>query len=144
MRVRAATVTAFAYNPANDSLKVLQTISDVPSDYSGEKGSAEIAVHPNGKWVYASNRDTGNSGKDTIAVFAIDPAKGTLTPVEYTPVGKIPRNFAIDPTGRYLFEANQEGGNVIVYRIDQQTGKLTATGDKMDVPLPVCVVFLKE
>ena len=137
----AATVTVFAYDSSNGSLKNLQTISMVPQDYSGAKGSAEIAVHPNGKFVYASNRDTANGGKDTIAVFAVDPAKGTLTAVDYTPVGKIPRNFAIDPTGRYLFEANQEGASVLVFRIDPKTGKLTSTGDKLDVPLPVCVVF---
>jgi len=119
----------------------LQTISMLPQDYSGAKGAAEIAAHPSGKFVYASNRDTANGGKDTITVFAVDPAKGTLTPVEYTPVGKIPRNFAIDPSGKYLFEANQQGASVLVYRIDPKTGKLTSTGDKLDAPLPVCVVF---
>jgi 6-phosphogluconolactonase len=137
----AATVTVFAYDSSNGSLKELQTISMVPEGYAGAKGAAEIAVHPSGKFVYASNRDTANGGKDTIAVFAVDPAKGTLTPVEYTPVGKIPRNFAIDPSGKYLFEANQEGASVLLYRIDPKTGKLTSTGDKLDVPLPVCVVF---
>jgi len=71
----------------------------------------------------------------------VDPEKGTLTEVEHTQVGKIPRSFAIDPTGRFLFEANQDGASVLVYRIDPKTGKLTSTGDKLDVPLPVCVVF---
>jgi 6-phosphogluconolactonase len=140
----AATLTAFSYDAANGSMKELQTESIVPKDYSGRKGAAEVAVHPNGKFVYASNRDVSNSGKDTIAVFAIDQAKGTLTPVDFTPVGKIPRSFAIDPSGQYLFEANQDGGNVLIFRIDQKTGKLTATGDKFDVPLPVCVIFMKS
>jgi len=137
----ASTVTACAYDAANGSLKELQTVSIVPDGYSGAKGAAEIAVHPNGKFVYASNRDTSNQGNDVIATYAVDPAKGTLTVVDHTPVGKIPRNFAIDPTGRYLFEANQEGASVLVYRIDPKSGKLTSTGDKLDVPLPVCVVF---
>ncbi len=137
----SATVTACAYDAANGSLKELQTISMVPKDYTGAKGAAEIAVHPNGNFVYSSNRDTSNGGRDTIAVFAVDPEKGTLTAVDYTPVGKIPRNFAIDPTGQYLFEANQQGASVLVFRIDPKTGKLTSTGDKLDVPLPVCVVF---
>lgn len=137
----AATVTACAYDASNGSLKELQTISIVPPDYAGAKGAAEIAVHPNGKFVYASNRDTSNKGNDVITTFAVDPEKGTLTEVEHTQVGKIPRSFAIDPTGRFLFEANQDGASVLVYRIDPKTGKLTATGDKLDVPLPVCVVF---
>jgi len=137
----AATVTACAYDASNGSLKELQTVSIVPNDYPGAKGAAEIAVHPNGKFVYASNRDTSNKGNDVITAFAVDPVKGTLTEVEHTQVGKIPRNFAIDPTGRFLFEANQDGASVLVYRIDSKTGKLTSTGDKLDVPLPVCVVF---
>ena len=136
-----ASVTTFSYDPANGSLKELQTISMLPKDYSGAKGSAEVAVHPNGKFVYASNRDVSNGGKDTITVFAVDPKKGTLTPVDWTPAGRIPRNFAIDPTGQYLFDADQEGGSVLIFRIDPKTGKLTATGDKLDVPFPVCVVF---
>lgn len=137
----ASTVTACEYDAANGSLKDIQTVSIVPDGYAGAKGAAEIAVHPNGKFVYASNRDTSNKGNDIIATFAVDPAKGTLTVVDHTQVGKIPRNFAIDPSGRYLFEANQDGASVLVYRIDAKTGKLTATGDKLDVPLPVCVVF---
>ena len=137
----AATVTACSYDSSNGSLKELQTVSIVPDGYAGAKGSAEIAVHPNGKFVYASNRDTSNAGHDVITVFSIDPAQGTLKVVDHTQVGKIPRNFAIDPTGRYLFEANQDGASVLIYRIDPQTGKLTATGDKLDVPVPVCVVF---
>ena len=137
----AATVTACSYDASNGSLKELQTISIVPDGYAGAKGAAEIAVHPNGKFVYASNRDTSNKGNDVITTFAVDPEKGTLTVVDHTQVGKIPRNFAIDPSGRFLFEANQDGASVLVYRIDAKTGKLTATGDKLDVPLPVCVVF---
>jgi len=137
----ASTVTACEYDAANGSLKDIQTVSIVPDGYAGAKGAAEIAVHPNGKFVYASNRDTSNKGIDIITTFAVDPAKGTLTVVDHTQVGKIPRNFAIDPSGRYLFEANQDGASVLVYRIDAKTGKLTSTGDKLDVPLPVCVVF---
>jgi 6-phosphogluconolactonase len=101
-------------------------------------GGAEIAVHPNGKFVYSSTR-----GADTIAVFAIDAGKGTLTPVERTPSGgKTPRSFAIDPTGAYLFAANQDSDNVVVFRIDAKTGKLTPTGDTLDAFAAVCVTFV--
>jgi len=135
----AATVTAFSYDAGKGELKELQTISMLPADFTGTRGAAEIAVHPNGKFLYASNRGTS----DTIAIFSIDPGKGTLTAVDYVPTqGKTPRNFAIDPTGQYLFAANQDGGSVVVFRIDTKTGRLTPTGDRLDVPFPVCVTFL--
>ena len=134
----SATVTAFSYDAAKGSLRELQTISMLPKDFTGAKGAAEIVVDPSGKFLYASNR-----GHDSIAVFSIDSAKGTLTAVDYVPTqGKNPRNFAIDPTGAYLFAANQDSASVVVFRIDRTTGKLTATGDKLDVPFPVCVTFL--
>jgi len=138
-----ATVSAFSYDASNGSLKPLQNISMVPADYSGAKGSAEIEVHPNGKFLYSSNRDTRNTGKDTITVFDIDQAKGTLTAVDYTPVPKIPRNFAIDPSGQYLFSASQDTATIQLFRIDQKTGKLTPTGDKLDFPFPVDITFLR-
>jgi 6-phosphogluconolactonase len=81
-------------------------------------------VDRSGKFLYASNR-----GNDTIAVFAISPRKGTLTPIEYAPVqGKIPGMFAFDPSGDYLFVANQGSDNVVVLRVNQKTGRLTPTG----------------
>lgn len=130
----AVTVTAYRYNAANGSLAELQTEPLLPKGVTGANNSAaEIAVHPNGKFLYASIR-----GHNSIAVFAIDAGKGTLTAVDDTSTqGAIPRNFAIDPTGRYLFAANQEGGGVVVFRIDAKTGKLTPTGSKLDVPFPV-------
>jgi 6-phosphogluconolactonase len=133
----AATVTAFAYDPSKGEMKELQTISMLPADFTGTKAAAEIAAHPSGKFLYASNR-----GHDSIAVFAID-AKGMLTAVEYVPTqGKNPRNFAIDPTGAYLLAANQDSANVVVFRIDSKTGKLTSTGDRLEAAFPVCVTFV--
>jgi len=135
----AATVTAFSYDSSKGGLKELQTISMLPKDFTGTKGAAEIAVDPSGRFLYASNRGSA----DSIAVFSIDAGKGTLTAVDYVPTGgKNPRNFAIDPTGAYLFAANQDSASVVVFRIDRKTGKLTPTGDKLDVPFPVCVTFL--
>ena len=100
--------------------------------------AAEIHVHPNGKFLYASNR-----GHDSIAVFSVDPAKGTLTPVEYVPTqGKAPRYFAIDPTGSRLFVANQNSGNIMVFHIDPVTGRLTATGQVLEIASPVCLKFV--
>ncbi|HLK65299.1 MAG TPA: lactonase family protein [Bryobacteraceae bacterium] len=133
----AATVTAFSYDSGKGELHQLQTISMLPPDFTGTKAAAEIAVHPSGKFVYASNR-----GHDSIVIYSVDPSKGTLTAVDYVPTqGKNPRNFAIDPTGNYLFAANQDTANVVVFRIDTKTGRLTPTGDRLDVPFPVCVAF---
>src|SRR5262249_13122606 len=99
--------------------------------------SAEVFVHPSGNFLYASNR-----GHDSIAVFAIDSRKGTLTAKEQVSTqGKIPRGFAIDPTGGYLVAANQNTNNAIVFRLDQKTGNLPPTGDDRKIPSPVCVVF---
>jgi 6-phosphogluconolactonase len=133
----ASTVTAFAYNAASGTLKELQTISTVPKDFKKENTGAEVAVHPNGKFLYASNR-----GLDSIAVFAIDAAKGTLTPVEQVSTqGKTPRAFELDPTGSFLFAANQVSENMVIFRIDPTNGKLTPIR-KLDVYVPACLKFV--
>jgi 6-phosphogluconolactonase len=135
----SGTVTAFAYDSARGSMEEVQNLSTLPAGFNGPNGSAEIAVHPNGKFLYASNR-----GHDSIAIFNVDGAKGTLTLVDRVATqGKTPRNFAIDPTGVFLFAANQDSGNVVVFRIDQKTGRLTATGEVVQVPSPVSVVFAR-
>jgi 6-phosphogluconolactonase len=134
------TVTAFSADLATGTLHSLQTISTLPKDFKGTIEDAEIEVHPSGKFLYASNRGDGNS----IAVYAIDSSKGTLTPVEYASTqGKTPRSFEIDPTGTLLFAANQGSDNIVIFRIDQKTGHLSASGEVLEVPSPVCVKFLK-
>jgi 6-phosphogluconolactonase len=115
----------------------LGTARTIPEDFHGENATAEILVHPSGKFLYGSNR-----GHDSIAVFTIDAATGALTPVEYVSTrGSRPRSFVIDPSGRYLFVANVETQNVIEFRIDQHTGSLTMTGTILPVPYPNSVVF---
>src|SRR6267154_110345 len=135
-------VTAFAYTASNGSLSPLQTVSALSTlrkDYKGPKEAAEIAVHPSGKFLYASNR----AGIDTISAFSINPAKGTLQlKNEYPTMGKTPRNFAIDPTGKFLLAGNQESNNIVTFRIDAITGALSPTGDPVQVPAPVCIVFV--
>ena len=82
--------------------------------------------------------------EDTIAIYAIDQTKGTLTQKGSVPTGgKEPRNFEIDPTGHFLFAANQLSDNVVIFRIDAKTGNLTATGQVFEVGRPVCIRFLK-
>jgi 6-phosphogluconolactonase len=135
----ASTITAFAYQPASGALSEIQTITTLPADFHGSNGCAEVRVHPNGKFLYGSNR-----GHDSIAVYRIDPAKGTLTFVEHETTDiKTPRNFNIDPTGAFCLVANQDSDSVVVFRIDPQTGALEPTGHEISVGKPVCVRFLQ-
>ncbi|HEY6371896.1 MAG TPA: lactonase family protein [Candidatus Sulfotelmatobacter sp.] len=131
------TVTVFSNDASTGKLQPIQTITTLPKDFTGRNDDAEIRMHPTGKFLYASNR-----GDDSIAIYAIDQTKGTLTPVAITHTGgKEPRNFEIDPTGRLLFAANQKSDNIVVFRIDQKTGQLTPTGKVLEVGSPVCVKF---
>jgi 6-phosphogluconolactonase len=118
----------------------LQEIPMLPAGFSGRNDAAEIAIHPNGKFLYTSNR-----GHESIAVFTIDPKTGTLRLIADVPTGgKEPRHFAIDPTGQYLLAENQFSGNIVEFRIDPSSGKLTATGEVLQVSSPVCVAFLAK
>ncbi|MBS1663500.1 MAG: lactonase family protein [Bacteroidetes bacterium] len=117
-------------------LKQIQQVSSHPAGYKGDIGSADIHISPNGKFLYASNRGDANN----IAIFAIDPATGKLTLKGFQSTeGKTPRNFMIDPTGRWLLAANQNGKNVVVFKINQETGLLTDTGKRLELPAPVCL-----
>ena len=133
-----STVTVFSNDARTGALQRLQTISTLPKGFTGQNDVPEIQMHPSGRFLYAANR-----GNDSIAVFAVDDGKGTLTPLEITPTqGKIPRTFEIDPTGTLLFAANQKSDNIVVFRIDGKTGHLTPTGQVLDVASPVCVKFV--
>ncbi|MBX6311911.1 MAG: lactonase family protein [Isosphaeraceae bacterium] len=133
-----STVTAFVYDPERGTLKEIQTISTLPEGFQGTNYTAEVQVHPSGRFLYGSNR-----GHDSIAIFTIDPITGRLTSVGQEPTrGKTPRHFGIDPSGRYLLAANQDSDSVVVFRIDPQTGRLEATGQTIEVPKPVCVKFV--
>ncbi len=133
-----STVTAFAYDPGSGTLKDFQVVSTLPKGFQGRNDDAEIAIHPDGKWLFASNR-----GHDTIAVFVVDPSSGMLRPaVEYPTGGKEPRHFAIDPTGRFLLAENQLSNSIVVLRIDPATGALTQVSKTDGVPSPVCLAFL--
>ncbi len=132
--------TLISYSVDGSTLKQLQTISTLPTGFSGTNTAAEVAVHPSGKFVYASNR-----GDDSIAVFAVDSTTGNLSLVEFqSTLGKGPRMFSIDPTGNFLIAANQNSDSIVVFRIDSKTGKLSPTGQTFPVASPVCVAFLAD
>ena len=135
----AVTVTTFAYDAAHGTLQSLATDSTLPKGVAiGNSSGAEIAIRPDGKFLYASNR-----GNDSIAIFSIDPKSGRLTPVGHqSSGGKTPRSFGIDPTGAFLLAANQDSDNVVVMRIDPQTGKLSPTGESVEIGNPVCVKMI--
>jgi 6-phosphogluconolactonase len=132
------TVTAFSADLHAGVFEPIQYVKTLPKDFKGRNDDAEIEVHPSGRFLYASNR-----GDDSIAIYAIDPAKGTLKQIADVPTGgKEPRSFAIDPTGKFLFVANQNSDNIVIFRIDRKSGQLTPTGEKLGVPSPVCIKFL--
>lgn len=135
-------VTAFARNPDTGTLTAMQTLSTLPAgvDTNGMT-TAEIFCHPSGKWLYVSNRDVANHGRDSIAVYAIG-ADGKLAWQQDAPAQvKVPRGFGIDPTGQWLIVGGQQDNKITVLKIDGATGKLSATDQSATVGKPVCVIF---
>ncbi|HPA21123.1 MAG TPA: lactonase family protein [Verrucomicrobiae bacterium] len=133
-----STITSFTWDASNGVLSPIRSVSTLPPDFSDPNTTAEIKVHPNGKFLYGSNR-----GHDSIAVFTIDQERGGLRFVEWENVrGKAPRNFNIDPSGAFLLAAGQDSDSVAVFRIDPTTGALDFAGHEIKVPRPVCVLFL--
>jgi 6-phosphogluconolactonase len=128
-------VTVYSYQ--NGHLKVLQQTNIVPSDFTGESGAADIHLTPDGKFLYATNRGTANS----ITRFAVQ-NDGMLVKKSTIPTaGKGPRNFAIDPSGNYLLVAHQYTNNVVIFKINKETGALTDTNKRIELGAPVCLVF---
>jgi 6-phosphogluconolactonase len=135
-----ATVTVFAYDAASGALREIETVPGVPAGFAGRKWAAEIAVHTlpaGGRVLYASNR----ADDESIAVFAADRASGRLTFLQRTGGLAHPRHFAISPDGGWLFCANQDANDVVCFRIDAATGKLSEPVTKIATPACVCVVF---
>ena len=132
----ANTVTVFAREGTKAILKEVQTISTLPSDFKGNSSTAEIMLHPNGKYLYVSNR-----GHDSIATFNVDADTGKLTAAGYTPTqGAHPRYFGIDPAGKFLVAANRDSNNIVSFRIDD-AGKLTHASTT-ECQSPVCLLFV--
>jgi 6-phosphogluconolactonase len=134
-----SSLTVYSYDASNGAMAPLQKISTLPSSFHGENTAAEVALDASGKFLYASNRGDDNS----IAVFRVDQAKGTLILVEFVPTGgKTPRNFAIDPSGEWLLAANQDSNSVVTFRINPKTGRLTPAGKAVEVNSPTIVDFV--
>lgn len=130
-------VIAFHWDGAKGALASFQSVSTLAAGFEEPSTAAEIAVHANGRFLYASNR-----GEDTIVVYAIDPKSGELAFRQRVPSrGKVPRFFSFDPSNQWLLVSNQEGGNIAVFRVDGNTGELHATGDPVSLKRPMALVF---
>ncbi|MDZ7660155.1 lactonase family protein [Fodinibius sp.] len=131
------TIVTFKYQA--DSLQKSQTISTLPENYDGAISGADIHVSPDGRFLYASNREDLNN----IVTYAIDPKDGTLEKVgSYSSGGVHPRNFAIDPTGNYLLAANRNTDNIVIFERNKENGALSATGNEIEVSQPVCLKLI--
>lgn len=134
MEELSGTVAVFSYKKGK--LTAIQNITSHPTGYKGTIGSADIHVSPDGKFLYCTNRGESN----TIAIFSINEKNGQITPIGYeSTLGKVPRNFNFDPSGNFLLVANQNSDNIVIYKRDHKTGKLTALDKQIQVPNPVCI-----
>ncbi len=131
-----STVTAFR-KKADGDLEEMQQLSTLPSNYTDVSYVADIHAHPNGRFVYVSNR-----GHNSIATFRVEGQSGRLIPVGHTSTeGDWPRNFNLTPDGKFLLVANRRTDDIAIFRIDPQTGMPKYTGESIHVPSPVCLVF---
>ena len=134
-----STLASFKYDDDDGKLKHIETVSTLPSDFTGVSYCADVHIHGSGKFLYGSNR-----GHNSIVVFEIDRGNGKLKLIEHvSTLGDWPRNFTIDPYGYNLLVANQRSNNVVSFRIDRDTGRLKRVIELVEeIPSPVCLKFL--
>lgn len=131
------TLIVFSYDPATAVVTEIQSISTLPSDYTGPAQAAEVQLHPSGKFLFCSNR-----GPNNVTTFSVDPATGKLARLSaQSTLGNWPRFFRIDPTGNFLIAANQRSDSIVLFRI-KPDGSLDLIGTPTPVPQPSCVEFL--
>jgi 6-phosphogluconolactonase len=130
-------VTVFTRNASTGDLTVLETVGTLPAGTpEGNVTTAEIALHPSGKWLYVSNR-----GCDTISAFAVG-EDGRIKLIQSVAAGvKFPRNFGLDASGQWMITAGQNDGRIAVLKVDPASGRLSATDQSAQVGSPVCVLF---
>jgi 6-phosphogluconolactonase len=131
------TVVAYAYDLSSGELSEIQEIGMLPASFDGENTAAEIAIHPSGSFVYASNR-----GHDTIACYVRDPKTGKLTATGHVDTtGSGPRHFGVDPTGLWMLVANQNTDHVVSMKIAPESGVPKWTGKSLGFPAVSCALF---
>jgi 6-phosphogluconolactonase len=130
-----ATLSSFDYDPGRGVLAPLATVPTLPADYTGRRWSGDIQIHPNGRWLYVSNR-----AHDSLSAFEVSDRGRALTLLTRTPCGGTgPRNFTLDPAGRHLLVANQDSGNLVIFAIDPETGHISPRADHAVAPAPYFV-----
>ena len=131
-----SSMAVFSRNPKTGTLTLIQeNMATLPADFIGKNTSADIHIDATGTYIYQSNR-----GHDALAVLKIG-ANGIPALIGHVPTGgKTPRNFWLDPRGEFVIVANQETDNLVVFRRNASTGMLTATGQELKIPAPVCVI----
>jgi len=133
------TIHAYDYDENAPSLREFQVVTTVPADFKEHTTTAAIKIHPNGKFLYGSNR-----GHNSLATYRIDEATGRLSLIGYQPTGgEIPRDFEISPDGKFLIAGNQDTSNLVVFRIDEETGLLTEVHRAHDVFNVTCVLIVE-
>jgi 6-phosphogluconolactonase len=133
----SSTISAFAYDGETSALRIVETLRTCPDDFAGHNTGAQIVVHPNGRFLYSSNR-----GHNSIAIFSLDEDTGRPRLIGLEPAqGDTPRNFNIDASGRFLVVANVNSNNLVPFRIDPATGRLTPASAPVESRMPVCVMF---
>ena len=137
-------VTTFAWDAQDGTAKRLSTTAALSAETKSAEtfnSAAEILVHPNGKFIYSSNR-----GHDTVSVYHADPSTGQLQVVQVQPIrGAFPRNINLDPTSTWLLAAGADSNTIAAHRINSDTGKLTyLRGAIITVPSPICILFKPE
>jgi 6-phosphogluconolactonase len=133
-----STVTSYRFDPANGALEAFQTLSALPDFFNGNSRGSEIGLSVDGRTLYASNR-----GYDSVAMFAVNQVDGRLSSAGWqTSNGKTPRFFALDPSGRSMFVANEESDSIVTCRIEPSNGKLTMPEATVSVGSPVCIVLM--
>lgn len=135
------TMSSASWDPETGKLELINSEATLP-DGEAKPGfsTAEVIAHRNGRFVYGSNR-----GHDSIVAMKIDPTTGKISRTgNYSTLGKTPRNFRFSPDGKFLLAENQSSNSVIVFRVNEQTGALVATQEKISVPSPACIRFLSD
>ena len=134
------TIVALLYDKKTGKLTEIQTVSTLPDDYTGVTKAAEVKVHPNGKFLYGSNR-----GHDSIVVYKINPGNGKLTLVGFQNADiKNPRHFNIDPSGKFCIVGNKDADNILLFEVDRKTGLLTSANTTFPIGKPSCIKFFPD
>jgi 6-phosphogluconolactonase len=135
----SATVTACTFDPASGALSIINTSSIVEDDFAGKRQSAAVRVHPNGKFVYASNRDDGSN----LAVFSVDSDGGLTQTQIIRDIPYWPRDFNITPDGKFILVAGARSNEIALYKVNPETGFLSGTGVKTSLPGITSIAFAK-